>query len=159
MSIADKLIRAKTDYDEVYEAGKQEEIKISAKLIGGTITEYRNEAVTTVRAYAFYNCPQLRLLDLPSATTIANGGIRTCQQLRAVILRSDQVCTSGGTQTFLGCCHITGEVNSTFNPNGDKDGYIYVPSALVDEYKTATNWVTYADQIRAIEGYPEIAGG
>ena len=35
-------------------------------------------------------------------------------------------------------------------------GYIYVPSALVDEYKTATNWVTYASQIRAIEDYPDI---
>lgn len=35
-------------------------------------------------------------------------------------------------------------------------GYIYVPSALVSEYKTATNWVTYASQIRAIEDYPDI---
>ena len=159
MSIAEKLQTIAENEQRVYDAGKQEEIKNSAKLIGGTITEYRNESVTTVRAYAFYNCPQLRLLDLPSATTIANGGIRTCQNLRTVILRGNQVCPLAGTQNFLGCCHITGEVNSTFNPNGDKDGYIYVPKALVDEYKTATNWVTYADQIRAIEDYPEITGG
>lgn len=41
----------------------------------------------------------------------------------------------------------------------DGTGYIYVPSALVETYKTASNWVTYADQIRAIEDYPEITEG
>ena len=38
-------------------------------------------------------------------------------------------------------------------------GYIYVPAALVDSYKAAANWQNYADQIRAIEDYPEITGG
>lgn len=38
-------------------------------------------------------------------------------------------------------------------------GYIYVPAAMVDAYKSATNWSVYADQIRAIEDYPEITGG
>ena len=31
-------------------------------------------------------------------------------------------------------------------------GFIYVPSALLEEYKNATNWSVYADQFRAIEG-------
>lgn len=39
-----------------------------------------------------------------------------------------------------------------------RTGYIYVPSALVEEYKVAANWSVYADQIRAIEDYPEICG-
>jgi hypothetical protein len=38
-------------------------------------------------------------------------------------------------------------------------GYVYVPRALVDTYKAATNWSAYASQIRAIEDYPEITGG
>ena len=38
-------------------------------------------------------------------------------------------------------------------------GYIYVPADLVETYKTTTNWVTYADQIRAIEDYPGITEG
>lgn len=37
-------------------------------------------------------------------------------------------------------------------------GYIYVPAALIDEYKTATNWATFANQFRAIEDYPDICG-
>lgn len=32
-------------------------------------------------------------------------------------------------------------------------GYIYVPRALVDTYKAATNWSTIADQFRALEDY------
>ena len=31
--------------------------------------------------------------------------------------------------------------------------YIYVPSALIEEYKVATNWTVYADQFRALEDY------
>jgi hypothetical protein len=32
-------------------------------------------------------------------------------------------------------------------------GYIYVPRALVEDYKVATNWSAYASQFRAIEDY------
>ena len=32
-------------------------------------------------------------------------------------------------------------------------GYIYVPSALIDSYKTAKNWSSHAAQFRALEDY------
>jgi hypothetical protein len=48
-------------------------------------------------------------------------------------------------------------VNNT--PIGKGTGYVYVPSALIETYKTATNWSTFAAQFRAIEDYPEICGG
>ena len=41
----------------------------------------------------------------------------------------------------------------------NQDSGIYVPRALVNEYKNATNWTVYADYIRAIEDYPDITGG
>ncbi|MBQ7292175.1 MAG: leucine-rich repeat protein [Clostridia bacterium] len=34
----------------------------------------------------------------------------------------------------------------------------YVPSSMVASYKSAANWSTYTNQIRAIEDYPEISG-
>jgi len=37
-----------------------------------------------------------------------------------------------------------------------KVGYIYVPKELIEDYKKATNWTTYANHFRAIEDYPEI---
>lgn len=41
--------------------------------------------------------------------------------------------------------------SNTMIANGT--GYIYVPKALIEDYKVATNWTTYADQFRALEDY------
>lgn len=67
--------------------------------------------------------------------------------LKAVIIRGDNVSQLNNSSHF----------NGSSIENGT--GYIYVPAVLVDQYKAATNWVTIADQIRAIEDYPEITGG
>ena len=58
--------------------------------------------------------------------------------------------------------HFTAQVNFyavSYTKISSGSGYIYVPAALVDSYKAAGNWQYYADQIRAIEDYPEITGG
>lgn len=47
----------------------------------------------------------------------------------------------------------------TGTPIANGTGYIYVPRALVDSYKAATNWSNFSSQIKAIEDYPEITGG
>ena len=67
--------------------------------------------------------------------------------LKAVIIR-------GGNVSQL---NTANHFNGSSIANGT--GYIYVPAVLVDQYKAATNWITIADQIRAIEDYPEITGG
>lgn len=67
--------------------------------------------------------------------------------LKAVIIRGDNVSQLNNA----------GHFNGSSIANGT--GYIYVPAVLVNQYKAATNWVTIADQIRAIEDYPEITGG
>ena len=36
---------------------------------------------------------------------------------------------------------------------------IYVPRVLLNDYKTATNWVALSNYIYAIEDYPDITGG
>ena len=43
-------------------------------------------------------------------------------------------------------------------PIEDGTGDSYVPQTLIEDYKVATNWATYASQFRAIEDYPEICG-
>lgn len=67
--------------------------------------------------------------------------------LKAVIIRGNNVSQLNYGNAFNGSSIANGT------------GYIYVPAVLVDQYKAATNWVTFADQIRAIEDYPEITGG
>ena len=71
-----------------------------------------------------------------------------------------QVCVSlSNSSMFDTCYHISGKVSSTYNPTGAKDGYIYVPRALLSDtdetkdYRRATNWSTFATQFRALEDY------
>jgi hypothetical protein len=74
--------------------------------------------------------------------------VSNCGKLKAVVIRkSDKVAT----------LVVTNALSNT--PVASGTGYVYVPRALVDAYKSATNWSTYAAQIRAIEDYPDITGG
>ena len=115
--------------------------------------------VTGVDGSAFYNCTNLASVDFPNATSIGAYAFRGGYLLKTVILRSSTMCTLANKNAFTNCYHILGTKNATYNPNGDKDGYIYVPRDLVDSYKSASNWSNYASQFRAIEDYPEITGG
>lgn len=108
---------------------------------------------STIAVSAFDDCRCLARINLPLATKI-EASFQKCYSLKAVILRNaETVCALTSPYAFNNCYHILGTVNSTYNPTGAKDCYIYVPSALVDSYKSATNWSTYATQFRALEDY------
>ena len=100
----------------------------------------------TISNYTFYYCTALTKLDLHKATSIGTNVFNASSKFTTLIIRTDSVCTLGGTNSFTGTKIASGT------------GYIYVPSALIDSYKTATNWSTYANQFRAIEDYPDICG-
>lgn len=97
--------------------------------------------------YTFPECTNLAKADLPCVTSIGAETFSKCNTLTAVILRVDKVCTLAHTNAFR------------YTPIEDGTGYIYVPKALVDSYKAASNWSTFAAQIRAIEDYTDITGG
>lgn len=101
--------------------------------------------VTTLGQYAFYQCTALKRVELPLTTSIGNYGFGNCSVLDTLILANTaKVCTLSNANAFTGTLIASGT------------GYIYVPSALLDSYKAATNWSTYAAQLRAIEDYPDI---
>lgn len=105
----------------------------------------------TIGSYCFNSCSVLKKMILPSIKTIKDGGFNSCARLTALILpNTSTVCTMTGAA--FNYTPIAG--NSSVSGVGR--GYIYVPAALVDQYKTATNWSAYATQIRAIEDYPDI---
>lgn len=98
----------------------------------------------TFGSAVLYGCTKLQKLILPACTSIGTACFQNAKLLDTVVLESDTVATLSNTNAFSG----TAIANKT--------GYIYVPSALVESYKSASNWSTYASQIRAIEDYPEI---
>ena len=101
---------------------------------------------TSIGTYGFRACAALERIDFSKLSSIGNNAFLESSALVTVIIRTNRVCTLSNKNAF----------SST--PIESGTGYIYVPSALVDSYKSATNWATYANQIRAIEDYPEICG-
>ena len=81
-----------------------------------------------------YNCTYL---DLGSAGSISNYFIEGCNKLETLILRKTSLVTLGGTAASdipTSCPIRTGT------------GRIYVPAALVESYKTATNWTVIYEE-------------
>nr|DAL55606.1 MAG TPA_asm: leucine-rich repeat protein [Caudoviricetes sp.] len=109
----------------------------------------------------FSFCYSLTKAMFPSAVTAIKANNRwaapfyNCFRLQALILKSPTLINLQSNNALIGDNAAT---NVALSPayTGDNPGYIYVPKALVEDYKTATNWSVFADKFRAIEDYPEI---
>ena len=119
---------------------------LTNSIIDRSITEIRDDCVTSIVSCEFYSCENLAIADLKALLEIGYNAFYGCSKLTALILRSETMAT----------LKTTGAFSST--PIKSGTGYIYVPAALVDSYKAASNWSTYANQFRAIEDYPDICG-
>ena len=100
--------------------------------------------ITYIGGYTFRSCISLPKLLLPNTLTdIGTYAFSECSSLNTLVLTSEIVISLANVNAL----------NSTPIANGT--GYIYVPKALIEDYKVATNWSTYANQFRAIEDYLE----
>lgn len=117
------------------------------QLIMRTVTEYKENRIAQIGMSAFYSCKALTVVDVPNVTTIASQAFGECSALEALILRSSVIATLESSDSLKN----SGIAKGT--------GFVYVPSALVEGYKSATNWSSCAAQIRAIEDYPNVCGG
>ena len=106
-----------------------------------SLVSFNAPLVKSITDTMLADCTLLERLDFPSATSIETMSFYYCTNLKALILRSASVVTLANTNALIATA-ISG-----------KKGYIYVPRDLVDEYKAASNWVTYASQFRALEDY------
>lgn len=97
--------------------------------------------VTSIGGYAFRENTALTTADFGKSPSIATYVFYGCSNLTALILRGSTVATLSSTNALSGTKIASGT------------GYIYVPSALVDGYKAATNWSNYAAKFRVLEDY------
>ena len=117
----------------------------------GSLTEVILPSAISIGAqsklYAFNQCGSLTKVDLGAATTIGNASFTGCGKLNTLIIRTNSKCVIYNDNVLQN----TGISGGT--------GHIYVPSALVDVYRSDEIWSKFANQFRTIEGYPEICGG
>lgn len=116
----------------------------------------------------FYQCYQLSDITIPvGITSIKYGCFEYCRALTKVNVLGNIVSIGGfcfdecqKLVTFV-MSNITQVPTMTganvFNntPISKGTGYIYVPDAMVDSFKSATNWSSFADQIKPISEYVE----
>jgi hypothetical protein len=108
-------------------------------------------SVTELKNRVFYTTSYLHTIHLPNLNSITGDAFYKCYALKKLIIeQTESVCVLKGTKPFEGCYHLLGEVNATYNPEGLKDGYIYVPDNLLEDYKTATNWSVFADRFKPL---------
>ena len=131
------------------------------------LTSVSAPLLTTVPKQLFERCNALVDVSFPSAVSCEAEAFSRCTALSRVRL-------GGAIQAmtlapFLACTALTALIlpgvttpptigSSTFSGTRFATGaaYFYVPSSLVATFKVTSNWATYADQIRAIEDYPDV---
>lgn len=142
--------------------------KIGAKWSLYVIKKINFPNVTTAVNNAFYTSSIVEA-RLPNFESDNGGLFLSCGSLIKVIF-GKKVSALGG-QSFRACGKLATLVlpyegvvtidtttnNGTFLDSGiaKGTGYVYVPSSQVGNYKANSSWSTYANQIRAIEDYPD----
>lgn len=115
-----------------------------------------NTSVTTTIGNVAVNDPYLEVLDVYTLDGLTSSqgtaSMNKGESLKKFILRTATKVPPLNSAAFGSASkptayHFLGIVNDTYNPTGAKDGRIYVPDNMVDSFKTATNWSTYADII------------
>ena len=94
--------------------------------------------VTALPADSFRNSP-IQTADFAAVININRTAFTDCTSLETLIIRTPSVCVISDISVALRGSKIAAGT-----------GYIYVPDNLVDSYKTATNWVALANQIKPI---------
>ena len=113
---------------------------------------------------AFNYASGLELIYADKLYTLGESGTHFsyCTHLKALILAGDEaVCTLSNTNSFNYSPikgYFAASIGSTNTKYKRDNGYIYVPRALLEDYKVAPNWSTFAHKFRAIEDYGGLAG-
>lgn len=99
----------------------------------------------------FSSCANLTTIDIThmniTSTSNVSNFANNCFSLTKLIIRNMPSIPALNSNSFNNCYHFTGTTDATYNPQGLKDGSIYVPDDKVYELKMSTNWSVYSDII------------
>ena len=105
----------------------------------------------------FFSCSNLSYVSIPECVSLGRSCFQTCKALSEINLPK---CSSLDSQVFFNCTSFmkltlgyssvvsVKNINCfSYTPIASGTGSIYVPSSLVDAYKSANIWSTYSSQI------------
>lgn len=118
-------------------------IEKSAFVSCTNLTTINLPVVTKIGISTFAGCAHLTTADFPLLGRIGAAAFLSSGMLTTLVLRRNRIAALDHTDAF------------TNTPIAWGTGYIYVPDNQVDNYKIATNWVTYANQIKGISELEE----
>ena len=104
-----------------------------------SLTQVSLPVCSYIGGNAFYNCKSLTQISLPVCNYISNYAFENCSSLSIITIGYSGICSLYNSKVFS----KTQITSST--------GSIYVPTSLVDAYKSATNWSYFSTQIFPIE--------
>ena len=121
--------------------------------------------LTSIGDYAFSNCTKVTIPEIPSGITIISSHVFEYLTVPKLILQGniERILAYAFAYTKINTLALPNvtAVPSLFSENVFKSsnilngtGYIYVPDTLVEDFKAATNWSTYAEQIKPISEMP-----
>ncbi|HZJ75984.1 MAG TPA: leucine-rich repeat domain-containing protein, partial [Clostridia bacterium] len=91
------------------------------------------DSVTSIGTYAFGYCSSLTDITIPDGvTSIGSSAFYSCYSIKKVLIEGDTVKTLTNKNAFDGI---------------PKSTIFFVKDELVEDYKDATNWTSYANQI------------
>ena len=121
------------------------ELQLPALETGGHLSFIASLKEISLPSYVselnFYGCKSLTKVDGGNASSLKQFAFYQTALKTLILRKTDGICTMPYAGTVGG---------------GVK---VYVPSALLAEYKAASNWSAIANNIYAIEDYPDITGG
>lgn len=113
--------------------------------------------LTEVRYRSFFNCNKLETVNLPKVKKIGEFVFQYCAKLTEL---NFPMLNEINSYAFANCdalknLYVGTSVNTVciltnINAIPDTIENIYVPMSLVEEYKTATNWINFADKIKGV---------
>lgn len=99
---------------------------VAGMIVDKSITEFNDDVLTSIGAYAFYICSNLTSVSFPNATSIGDYAFYSCSKLESVTLPATPP-TLASTNAFLG-------INSAC--------VFHIPAGSLSAYQNATNWST-----------------
>lgn len=120
--------------------------------------------ITSIGTSAFNKCTSLTSMYLPSSITrVTSRTFYGCSNIEEITYDGGNI-DEVGSYAFYGCSKLNKLVFSnitqvptltnvnafTNTPIKTGTGYVYVPDALITQFQSASNWSTYASQIKGV---------